>query len=456
MLPMRLLLGVLSGWTPTKLFAGGTAGGWWDAGDLSTLFQDTAGTTPVTALAQPVRRISDKSGNGKHITFSGTNPPLYGVTSAGYPCLVGSDSTSRGLNAGFTMSQPYSAVTVVDTTLQGGTARQNVIFDSYDNNGLSFISVQPPGTSGTKIVIASQVVGLVQDNFTPLGRTTIYGVSSATVGELAINGVDKLSGNSGVNGLSGLSLFDIAGNPNPAFTPYNSLLPFFRLVIVAGKLSASDKALLQSWATSLSKASATRNSYGVLGDSTITAYLAQNAVASYLPYSKTLISTATPGDTIANQRTKWNALNGALKMSMAAVFAQIGLNDLTPGESAATALGRLQSLVTAIRADIPASSPILIGTMTPCRQRLIDVYGGVDGPTSYAKWLAMNDAIAGNGGSAITGVEYRATAHTATLNDGSGNLASGYEISGTNDHIHENNAGRQIVANSWAALLPTI
>lgn len=39
---------------------------WYDPSDLSTLFQDSAGTTPVTADGDPVGRVLDKSGNGYH------------------------------------------------------------------------------------------------------------------------------------------------------------------------------------------------------------------------------------------------------------------------------------------------------------------------------------------------------------------------------------------------------
>lgn len=42
--------------------------GWWDASDISTLFQDTAGTSVVTANGQTVARINDKSGTGTTIT----------------------------------------------------------------------------------------------------------------------------------------------------------------------------------------------------------------------------------------------------------------------------------------------------------------------------------------------------------------------------------------------------
>ena len=55
-------------WTPAALFASGEQGAWYDPSDMSTLFQDDAGATPVTAADQTVGRMSDKSGNGNHAT----------------------------------------------------------------------------------------------------------------------------------------------------------------------------------------------------------------------------------------------------------------------------------------------------------------------------------------------------------------------------------------------------
>lgn len=43
-------------------------GGFYDIADRSTLFQDTAGTTAITASGQTVKRVNDKSGNGRHLT----------------------------------------------------------------------------------------------------------------------------------------------------------------------------------------------------------------------------------------------------------------------------------------------------------------------------------------------------------------------------------------------------
>lgn len=46
---------------PSSLFFGGIPGAWYDPTDLSTMFQDSTGATPVTAVEQPVGLILDKS-----------------------------------------------------------------------------------------------------------------------------------------------------------------------------------------------------------------------------------------------------------------------------------------------------------------------------------------------------------------------------------------------------------
>jgi hypothetical protein len=54
--------------SPASLFANNEPGVWLDPSDFSTMFQDAAGTVPVTAVEQPVGRILDKSGRGFHAT----------------------------------------------------------------------------------------------------------------------------------------------------------------------------------------------------------------------------------------------------------------------------------------------------------------------------------------------------------------------------------------------------
>jgi hypothetical protein len=68
------------GFGPASLFSAGQIGGWYDPSDLNTLFQDSAGTTPVTAAGQPVGRILDKSGRGNHATqTTAGSRPIYGI-----------------------------------------------------------------------------------------------------------------------------------------------------------------------------------------------------------------------------------------------------------------------------------------------------------------------------------------------------------------------------------------
>ena len=73
MIGLRLEIGYggaqpLPAYNPATLFSGGQQGAWYDPSDFTSMFQDTAGTVPVTATGQAVARINDKSGRGNHAT----------------------------------------------------------------------------------------------------------------------------------------------------------------------------------------------------------------------------------------------------------------------------------------------------------------------------------------------------------------------------------------------------
>ena len=78
-----------------KLFANGEQGFAYDPNDLTTMFQDAAGTIPVTGAGQPVGLILDKSGRGNHAiqTTSASRPILRqnATTGAYYLKFDGSD-----------------------------------------------------------------------------------------------------------------------------------------------------------------------------------------------------------------------------------------------------------------------------------------------------------------------------------------------------------------------------
>lgn len=78
--------------SPLSWFSYGEQGAWYDPSDLTTLFQDSAGTTPVTAVEQPVGLMKDKSGRNNHAfqATAGNRPTL----SARVNLLLGSAALS--------------------------------------------------------------------------------------------------------------------------------------------------------------------------------------------------------------------------------------------------------------------------------------------------------------------------------------------------------------------------
>ena len=81
--------------SPANLFAAGENGAWYDPSDLSTMFQDAAGTIPVTAPGQPVGLIKDKSGRGNHASQTTPgNRPIYQTDGSGRSFLVFNGTSS--------------------------------------------------------------------------------------------------------------------------------------------------------------------------------------------------------------------------------------------------------------------------------------------------------------------------------------------------------------------------
>jgi hypothetical protein len=74
---------------PTTLFAGGTLGSWYDPTDLTTMFQDTAGTQPVTATGQRVALLRDKGPSAIHLSqATSAARPIYQVDASNRPYLL--------------------------------------------------------------------------------------------------------------------------------------------------------------------------------------------------------------------------------------------------------------------------------------------------------------------------------------------------------------------------------
>lgn len=86
---------VARAWSPADM---PSLGAWYDPSDLSTMFQDAAGTTPVTAAGQPVGLILDKSGNGYHASQpTSTARPLFQIDGSGN-CYLAFDGVDDSLS----------------------------------------------------------------------------------------------------------------------------------------------------------------------------------------------------------------------------------------------------------------------------------------------------------------------------------------------------------------------
>lgn len=252
----------------------------------------------------------------------------------------------------------------------------------------------------------------------------------------------------------------VSGLPNGAFTIGASAngngdarMFAHRAILIPRLLTAQEKADLDGWlshgyprcaALGDSTVAAGKITGGLLADTRPVTGFMWDAEFGFADVSKI-------GDKIADQKTLWTAI--ADKSKLEAVFIQIGLNDIKTyiggnTKTSAQVIADLQDLVGTVRAAAPSGCKVYICGLTPCKGWL----DAATNPTAaYAGWQAVNDAIAGNGATPVTGVDGRITSHVTDLNDGSGNLAAEFDTAG--DHVHPNNWGRWKVAGAWRAQL---
>ena len=157
-----------SRFSPSSLFSSGEQGVWYDPSSINTLYQDSQGVTPVTAVGEPVGLMLDKSEGLKQGPELVTNGDFATdsdwTKSAGWSIsngtAVSSGSTGTALSQGnvFTLNKTYRIT--ADVTVTAGELR---IWDAA--------SGQP------SLAVYSGAVNVV---FTPTSNTTLYllGVSN--------------------------------------------------------------------------------------------------------------------------------------------------------------------------------------------------------------------------------------------------------------------------------------
>lgn len=123
----------IAGFSPDELFANGEQGAWYDPSDFSTMFQDAAGTTPVTAVEQPVGLILDKSKGlvlgsalNSNSSFDSGMTSWSGMTNGTVDTSVSGQVTVSQTSAGATTFSVQDVTTVVGKTYKCTYVAQGV------------------------------------------------------------------------------------------------------------------------------------------------------------------------------------------------------------------------------------------------------------------------------------------------------------------------------------------
>jgi hypothetical protein len=144
-----------TGFSPASLFATSEPGVWLDPSDLTTMFQDTAGTIPVTAPGQSVARINDKSGRGNNATqATAASRPTYQVdgNGRGYLSFDGVDDflVTPTITPGIDKAQVFAGVRKLSDAAAGMLVESS--FNSVSNNGSFYVTAPEPTTSSYKFL----------------------------------------------------------------------------------------------------------------------------------------------------------------------------------------------------------------------------------------------------------------------------------------------------------------
>ena len=192
------------GWSPRALFANGEQGAWYDPSDLSTLYQDSAGTTPVTAVGQPVGLMLDKSGRGNHAgqPTATARPTLQQDANGKY--YLDFDGVDDFLSASLVLSAyplTLAAAAKADANAEGGVVSlyqsstqykciskspTDTQWGAYDRNVSSLFSGEAVGTNATPHVLigrfSTDSVNFIMDSvdtFAASANTNAFGTPSA-------------------------------------------------------------------------------------------------------------------------------------------------------------------------------------------------------------------------------------------------------------------------------------
>ena len=184
----------INGISPASLFAAGEQGVWYDPSDMSTLFQDAAGTTPVTAVEQPVGLMLDKSGRGNHASQPTTTARP--ILSARYNILSNTVFAGAVSGTDATSVQPtgWSKVFWTGGSIDVDNSAGDGAITFSTTLGRMVIGYPFPVTEG-QVYVCSADIEILSGNYTALSVIDFTNAGTGHVRQYFFNGVPFDSGN---------------------------------------------------------------------------------------------------------------------------------------------------------------------------------------------------------------------------------------------------------------------
>ena len=188
---------------PSFLFANGEQGVWISPSDITTLFQDIAGTTRVTDFGQPVGLAKDKSGRGNHASPATPGARLTYVRQPGFLARNLLTYSSDLSNAAWTkngtttvssagvstpLGNPAWTITYADTT---NLPVQSANMSAKAGEAYT-ISVWVLAGTAPNVLFRVNPAGIMTTTITPTGAWTRYTLTGVVTADTAAFRVEFL------------------------------------------------------------------------------------------------------------------------------------------------------------------------------------------------------------------------------------------------------------------------
>jgi hypothetical protein len=202
---------------------------WYDFSDASTLYTDTGLTTPVSADAQTIKGIADKSGNG--VSLTGASSPLtYKLNIQNGKSATLSAGTASWPTGTLTQAQPFTGFIAARTVYSAGVVAEAILSDSSSGFTWQYRPELVAGQTVQRLAAGSALAGTFDyRNAWHISTAVVNGASSATYAD----GAADITGDPSTAAFGGT-----AG----AFRPLNMYTGSYagEVILYDGALSATD------------------------------------------------------------------------------------------------------------------------------------------------------------------------------------------------------------------------